>query len=49
MTVARLSMEAGGLNERNLFMATGNIWLLEKYGFLHSDEFNGLLLAYVET
>lgn len=48
-------LEAIGLADKskpmpihNVLLAIGNIWLLEKYAFLRSDEFNGLLLGYAE-
>jgi len=28
-------------------MALGNIWLLENFGFIKPDEFNGLFLAHI--
>jgi hypothetical protein len=30
----------------NLLLAIGGIWLLERYGFLEPDEFNGLTLEF---
>ena len=30
----------------NLLLAIGGIWLLERYGFLEPDEFNGLALEF---
>jgi hypothetical protein len=34
------------LPRTNRLAAIGNIWLLERYGFLHPDEFNGLQLEF---
>lgn len=35
-------------SDPELFLAIGNIYLLSKYGFLRTDDFNGLMLTYVE-
>src|SRR5688572_27953806 len=44
----QLGQRKESLPLRDLLIATGNVMLLEKYGFIKGDEFNGMQYCYIE-